>query len=69
MSTSWVVQTLSPVGKLTGLRYLSIANLKAKDRSLAPLFSLTHLETFHHATWWAANELSEMRRRNRALGA
>jgi hypothetical protein len=69
MSTRWSVENLRPLRGLDGLRYLSIANLTAEDRSLAPLFSLTHLETFHHGTWWPATELSEIHRRNKALRA
>jgi hypothetical protein len=64
MGTTWRVATLAPLGRLTALRYLSIANTRSTDGSLAGLFSLNHLVTFHHATWWAASELAEIRRRN-----
>ena len=67
MSTSWSVRSLQPLRTLTGLRYLSIANLRAEDGTLEPLFSLARLEAFHHARWWPAVELAEIHRRNRAL--
>jgi hypothetical protein len=67
MWNTWKVASLSPVGALTGLRYLSIANLRTDDRTLGPLFSLQQLETFHAAQWWKAEELDELRRRNRGL--
>lgn len=67
MGTVWRVRTLAPIGHLTSLRYLSIANLRAADRSLAALFSLRRLQAFHHATWWDAEELAEIRRRNPGL--
>jgi hypothetical protein len=67
MSTAWQVKSLAPVGFLTNLRYLSIANLRSDDKSLAGMFSLHHLETFRHATWWSSVELEEIRRRNPQL--
>jgi hypothetical protein len=67
MSTAWHVKSLAPVGLLSNLRYLSIANLRSEDRSLAGMFTLGHLETFHHARWWNAAELDEIRRRNPGL--
>jgi hypothetical protein len=67
MGTCWQVKSLAPVGLLSNLRYLSIANLRSDDRSLVGMFSLRRLETFCHATWWNANELDEIRRRNPGL--
>ena len=67
MGTTWRVWTLSPVGRLHSLRWLSIANLRSGDGTLAPLFSLTGLETFIHATWWNQSELDEIRVRNPKL--
>lgn len=67
MSTAWRVESLAPVGLLTNLRYLSIANLRSDDKSLAGIFGLGHLETFRHATWWNSGELKEIRRRNPKL--
>jgi len=64
----WTVATLSPIGGLTGLRYLSIANLKAEDQTLRPLFELRNLETLTTAKWWDAGELAEIRRLNPRLG-
>jgi len=67
MGTAWRVKSLAPVGALSNLRYLSIANLRSEDRSLAGIFSLSKLEAFHHATWWDTTELDEIRRRNPKL--
>jgi hypothetical protein len=61
------VDTLEPIGSLTGLRYLSLVNLRSNDRSLRPLFTLRRLETFHVAQWWDAGELDELRRLNPGL--
>lgn len=63
------VDTLEPVGRLASLKYLSIANLKSDDGTLAPLFSLTNLDRFDAARWWDADELAEVRRNNPGLGA
>ena len=68
MDTTWRVKSLA-LGLLTNLRYLSIANLRSEDRSLAGLLSLSQLLTFRHATWWNAAELDEIRRRNPGLAS
>ena len=67
MWTTQIVETLAPVGKLLNLRYLSIANLRSTDRTLAPLFSLRRLESFHAAKWWDPCELAELERLNPKL--
>jgi hypothetical protein len=67
MSTPWSVRTLEPLSRLGNLRYLSIAGLKAEDRSLTPLLSIARLETFHHATWWPEEQLSEIHKRIETL--
>jgi len=69
METAWKVQTLEPVGRLHGLRWLSIANVRPEDGTLAPLFSLTNLEIFVHASWWSQSELDEIHSRNPSLAA
>jgi hypothetical protein len=69
MSTAWHVKSLAPVGLLSNLRYLSIANLRSEDRSLTGMFTLSHLETFYHARWWDTAELDEIRRRNPGLAS
>ena len=63
MWTPWTVDTLAPLAALLELKYLSIANLRAKDRTLAPLFAARKLEQFISATWWDEGELAELRRR------
>ncbi len=65
--TKQVVETLAPVGNLHRLRYLSIINLQSRDRTLSPLFALTHLEVFHSASWWSQSEVAELFRRNPKL--
>lgn len=67
MWTTQRVDTLGPVGQLSGLKYLSIINLRARDGTLAPLFALRHLETFYSAQWWPEEELVELRSRNPGL--
>lgn len=69
MGTTWRVTTLAPLGTLKSLRYLSIANLRSDDRSLTPLFPLTRLAQFRHATWWSQSELDQIRCRNPGLAA
>ena len=69
IGTTWRVQTLRPLRHLEGLRYLSIANLRTVDRTLSPLFSLSKLVSFRHASWWERSELDEIRRRNPQLAA
>jgi hypothetical protein len=67
MGKTWRVSTLAPLRSLASLRYLSIANLRSDDMTLAGLFPLTNLAAFHHAKWWKGEELEEIRRRNPAL--
>lgn len=61
------VRTLEPIGRLSRLQYLSIANLRAADETLRPLFSLRNLQSFHAAKWWDDKEIEELRRLNPAL--
>lgn len=65
--TAQHVRTLEPITRLRELRYLPIANLKADDETLSPLFALTKLQTFIAAKWWKETELAELRRRNPGL--
>jgi len=69
MGTTWRVTTLAPLRTLKSLQYLSIANLRSDDRTLAPLFQLSRLVQFRHATWWSESELEQIRRRNPGLAA
>jgi hypothetical protein len=62
-----IVDSLAPLGQLRELRHLSIENLKAKDRTLKPLFSLSTLEQFHAARWWSEAELAQLRKANPKL--
>lgn len=68
MWTTWHVETLTPIGRLHDLRFLAIANLKAGDGTLRPLFPLRKLRHFHAALWWDDDELEELRRLNPELG-
>lgn len=65
--TTQRVETLEPLGALSELRYLSIINLRAADKTLRPLFSLRKLERFHSALWWDQAELDELRSLNPGL--
>jgi hypothetical protein len=67
MWKTWTVATLSPISRLRGLRYLSLANLRAVDHTLTPLFTLRQLETLNIAKWWPDAEVAELRRRNPML--
>ena len=63
------ILSLAPIGKLRSLRYLALANLRADDSTLAPLFTLKKLETFIVAKWWDEHEVAEIRKRNPGLVA
>ena len=67
MWTTQVVDSLAPLARLSCLRYLALPNLKAKDKTLSPLFSLSSLERFHAAQWWSEEEVSQLRRANPKL--
>jgi len=69
MWNTWKVRTLAPLSSLHNLRYLSLAGLRANDRTLAPLFALRSLERFVAGTWWDDEELREIHRRNPRLAA
>jgi hypothetical protein len=65
--TTQRVETLAPIGQLSGLRFLSITNLRAADKTLRPLFALRKLETFWSATWWDPEEVAQLHARNPML--
>jgi Leucine-rich repeat (LRR) protein len=65
--TTQHVDALEPIGRLTELRYLSLANLRARDGSLRSLFSLRKLERFNAASWWDEGERQELLKLNPAL--
>lgn len=67
MWTTQRVRTLEPIGRLSQLEYLSIANLRAADETLRPLFSLRNLHSFHAGHWWDEEEIEELRRLNSEL--
>ncbi|HEY2838898.1 MAG TPA: hypothetical protein VGJ26_07105 [Pirellulales bacterium] len=67
MGTTWRISTLAPLGTLSSLRYLSVANLRTDDMTLAGLFPLSNLAVFRAAKWWKPEEIDEIRRRNHAL--
>ncbi len=61
------VDSLRPIGDLVELRFLSLVNLRSRDKTLEPLFRLNKLEALQAATWWNEAELEELRRRNPGL--
>lgn len=65
--TTQRVDTLTPIGALTELRYLGLANLRAADGTLRPLFKLRKLVRFHAALWWDPAELARLRALNPGL--
>jgi hypothetical protein len=62
MWTTQIVDSLNPLGQLTNLEFLSIANLKAKDKTLMPLLNLKKLKTLHLAKWWPKSEMSILKK-------
>lgn len=67
MWTPQVVDSLAPLARLRALRYLALPNLKTRDKTLSPLFSLTSLEQFRAAQWWSAEEMRQLRSANHKL--
>ena len=67
MWTTQIVDSLAPLARLQRLRHLSIPNLKAKDKTLSPLFSLSSLEKLHSALWWSEEEMRLLRKANPKL--
>jgi hypothetical protein len=65
--TTQYVETLSPIGRLLELRYLSLINLRARDGTLRPLYTLRKLRRFRAAAWWDEAELQELRKLNDQL--
>jgi hypothetical protein len=65
--TTWHLENLDPIGELGELRYLSLTNLRAKSRTLRPLFKLRRLEALHLALWWDPLEVIEIQQRNPGL--
>jgi hypothetical protein len=62
MWTTQIVDSLTPIGKLTNLEFLSISNLRANDKTLMPLINLKKLKTLHTAKWWPKNELATLKK-------
>ena len=67
MWTTQRVNSLAPLRRLIGLKYLSITNLRAADRSLAPLCGLHNLERLHIAKWWPEAQVEELKRNHPRL--
>ena len=67
MWNTQVVDSLAPLAQLRFLRFLALPNLKARDKTLRPLFSLSSLERFHAAQWWSEEELRQLRVANPKL--
>jgi hypothetical protein len=67
MWSTQMVDSLAPLARLDCLRHLSLPNLKARDKTLRPLFSLSSLEQFNAALWWSEKELNQLRHANPKL--
>ncbi len=67
MWTCQVVDSLAPLARLQKLRHLALPNLKSRDKTLAPICSLSSLEHFHAAAWWSEAELTKVRAANPKL--
>jgi hypothetical protein len=65
--TTQVVDSLAPLAQLRSLRFLALTNLRARDKTLKPLLSLSSLEEFRVAQWWSEAELGQMRIANPRL--
>lgn len=69
VASNWHLRTLKPLSMLRSLRFLSLLNLRADDKTLAPLFSLTRLEAFWPDRWPDPKEIDTIRRNNPKLVA
>ena len=67
MWTTWRLRSLKPLSRLRSLQYLTLLNLRCDDKTLAPLFSMSRLETFETARWWDQGEIETIRRLNPRL--
>lgn len=59
--TKQIVESLSPISRLSNLRYLSLISLRSLDRTLLPLRNLTSLVTLLTAYWWPIQEFKLLR--------
>jgi hypothetical protein len=60
LDTSMRVATLDPIGTLTGLRHLFLTALRAEDKRLQPLHSLTRLEVLEFGNYYAPGEVESL---------
>jgi hypothetical protein len=67
IASNWHLRTLRPLSRLQKLRFLSLLNLRPDDMTLAPLFSLTRLQTFEPDGWSDPGEIDTIRRGNSKL--
>ena len=70
MSGMWTthhVESIAPISELVNLRVLTLAGVRAADRTLSPLFSLKQLEVLRIGKQWDAQEVAELKRLNPGL--
>jgi hypothetical protein len=60
MWSRMTVDTLEPLSKLNGLRFLHLSNLKAHDESLGPLADLTRLETLELPNFYSIEQVARL---------
>jgi hypothetical protein len=64
MLTTQKIKDIDPLSGMADLRYLSLANVRAENDSLAPLLGLKKLETIILPAWWNGSTLEGLRRAN-----
>lgn len=59
--TKQIVESLSPISRLSSLRYLCLISLRSLDRTLLPLRELTSLVNLLTAYWWPIEDFKLLR--------
>ncbi len=64
MLTTQKIKDIDPLSGMADLLYLSLANVRAENDTLAPLLGLRKLETIILPAWWNRSTLEGLRRAN-----
>jgi len=60
--TAQKINTLKPVGQLTGLKYLTLSNTQIKDKSFEPILNLKELIRFNSSWNYPVTEFAKLKR-------
>ena len=60
--TAQKINTLQPVGQLTGLKYLTLTNTQTKDKSFEPILNLKELIRFNSSWNYPVTEFEKLKR-------